>query len=269
MNAKLKRRKVPTAVAAAVAAAGLGLLLGGCFDVEESVSLERDLSGKAAFNMTIDMEPMVYFMASLQHSMSGQPGDATPAEVETVRKSMVTKKDTAKAPDPTEIKAELAKSLPPGVKVLSTSVDDRGTKVAFHMEMGFDDVHKLSQVQLPKQSSAGGPQGPNPYEQPFSTFKVVDEGHTLLVTMTAADPETKVKEAAGQAAPPGAPPDDAMMKAVTSAFQNARFAFRLDSPFEVVETNATRRDGHTLYWEWKGVEGAANAPRNLMVRFKK
>jgi hypothetical protein len=271
MNAILKRRAVPALVAAA--ASGLALLLCGCFDVEESVSLQRDLSGKAAFSMTINMEPMVQFVATMQHSMSGQTGDPTPAELDEVRKGMATKKDGSKQPSPAELKAEIEKKLPPGVKVLSAGVDDQATKIVFRFELGFDDVRKLSEVQLPSNPSsssnaaAGGQPAPNPYEQPFSGLKVVDEGHTLLVTMTAANPETKIKEAAGGQAGPGGGADVNNM--ITAAFKDARFAFRLDSPFEVVETNATRRDGKVLYWEIKGVEGAANAPRNMMVRFKK
>ncbi|HEV3076962.1 MAG TPA: hypothetical protein VHB47_21245, partial [Thermoanaerobaculia bacterium] len=69
-----------------MAAGAAGVVLAGCFDVEQSVSLKRDLSGTAGFNMTVDLEPMIAFMASMQHSMEGKPGDPTPAEIEAARR---------------------------------------------------------------------------------------------------------------------------------------------------------------------------------------
>src|SRR5258708_36934206 len=70
-----------------MAAGAAGLALAGCFDVEQSVSLRRDLSRTAGFNMTVDLEPMIAFMAGMQHSMAGKPGDPTSAEIEADRKS--------------------------------------------------------------------------------------------------------------------------------------------------------------------------------------
>ena len=34
-------------------------LVTGCFDIEQSITLERNLSGQAAFSMKVDMEPIV------------------------------------------------------------------------------------------------------------------------------------------------------------------------------------------------------------------
>jgi hypothetical protein len=68
----------------------------------------------------------------------------------------------------------------------------------------------------------------------------------------------------GQAA---ASPD--MQKQFAAAFQKARFAFRLDTPFQVFETNATRREGHTLYWEIKASDANPKLPQTMMARFKK
>ncbi|HYL06455.1 MAG TPA: hypothetical protein VE075_10470 [Thermoanaerobaculia bacterium] len=255
-----------------VAAGAVGVALGGCFDVEQSVSLRRDLSGTAGFNMTVDLEPMIAFMAAMQHSMSGKAGDPTPEELEAARKDFLAKQKSEepgkKQKDAAAEKAQLEKSLPPGIKLLSSSFEDHGTKVSARFEVGFDDVHKLAQIKVPSKSGQGqgqGPAGSNPYEDPFSQLKVVDEGKTLLVTFGSVNPAARMQEQAGKDA--AANPE--MTKTIEAAFKSARFAFRLETPFDVVETNATRRDGHTLYWEVKVSDPNAQMPPTLMARFKK
>ena len=260
----MKKRLVLTMAAGAVA----GVALGGCFDVEQSVSLRRDLSGTAGFNMTVDLEPMIVFMAAMQHSMSGKAGDPTPEELEAARKDFLAKQkseDPAKRQqDVAAQKAQLEKSMPPGIKLLGSSFEDRGTKVTARFEVGFDDVRKLAQIKLPDKSGQGQP-GANPYEDPFSQLKVVDEGPTVLVTFCSVNPAARMQEQAGK----DAAQNPEMTKMIESAFKNARFAFRLETPFDVVETNATRREGHTLYWEIKASDPKAQMPPTLMARFKK
>jgi hypothetical protein len=251
-----------------MAAGAVGVALLGCFDVEQSVSLRRDLSGTAGFNMTVDLEPMILFMAGMQHSMAGKPGDPTPEEIEAARKDFLAKQKNEepakKQQDLASEKAQLEKSLPPGIKLLASSFEDQGTKVSARFQVGFDDVRKLAQIKLPEK---GGQEksGSNPYEDPFSQLKVVDEGPTLLVTFGSVNPAARVKEQAGS----DTSQNPEMTKAIETAFKNARFAFRLETPFEVVETNATRRDGRTLYWEIRAADPNAKMPQTLMARFKK
>jgi hypothetical protein len=251
------------------------LLLAGCFDVEQSLSLQRDLSGKAGFSMAVDLEPMVVIMASMQRSMAGKTGEPTPAEIEQGRKEFLEqqKKDdpAKKQQEVAEQKAQFERSLPPGVKLLSSSVDDQGLKLVARFEFGFDDVRKLARIKMPEKSGEGP--GKNPYQEPFAGLKVVDEGSTLLVTLGGVDPASPMKNhgdpsgQGGQGAQGAQSPE--MQKALLTAFQKARFAFRLDSPLEVVATNATRRDGHTLYWEIRASDPGANLPQTLMARLKK
>ncbi|HLX06480.1 MAG TPA: hypothetical protein VKY89_01320 [Thermoanaerobaculia bacterium] len=259
----MKRHLVLTLAAVAAAIA-----LVGCFDVEQSVSLQRDLSGTASFSMTIDLEPMIVFMVSMQHSMSGKEGEPTPAEIDQARKSFLEqqKKDPAKQKQETAAQqAQLEQTLPAGVKLLSSSVEDHGTKVAVRCQFGFDDVRKLAKIKLPEKGGAGQP-GKNPFSDPFSSLQITDEGPTLLLTIGGGSPAARLQE---QAAKDGAAATPEMSKALEGAFKGARFAFRLDSPFEVVETNATRRDGRTLYWEVRATDPNATLPQTLTARLKK
>lgn len=257
-----------------MAAGAAGVVLAGCFDVEQSVSLHRDLSGTATFNMTVDLEPMIAFMAGMQHSMTGKAGDPTPAEIEASRRDFLAKQKSENAgkmqQDLAAQKETLAKSLPPGVQLLSGSVDDQGTKITARFQFGFDDVHKLAQIKLPEKGGGQGQAGSNPYEDPFSQLKVIDEGPTLLVTFGSVNPAARLQEQAGQAGMAGKDGGNPeMTKMFEAAFKSARFAFRFESPFEVVETNATRRDGRTLYWEVKAADPDAKMPPTLMARLKK
>jgi hypothetical protein len=259
-----------TRIAVAAVLAALAVLAGGCFDVEETVSLQRDLSGKASFSMKIDMEPMVEIMAGMQHSMSGKPGPATPEEIAEARRQLLAK-EKSDAADPAKKQAELQqaraeaeKQLPAGVKLLAMSIDDEGLKMGARAEFSFDDVHKLAQLNLPQKGggAAGGSDG-NPYQAPFGGLKVVDEGATLLVTLSGADPKSRLQEIKGKIPEPG------MQDQIAAAFKGARFAFRLESPFEVVKTNATRREGKVLIWEVSATDPAAQLPETLSARFKK
>ena len=208
----------------------------------------------------------------MQHSMSGKEGQATPEEIAAARDQLLAK-EKSEASDPAKKKAELEqaraeaeKQLPAGVKLLGMAMDDQGLQMHANAQFGFDDVHKLAQLKLKSKKGAGAGEGApndNPYESPFDGLKVVDEGKTILVTITGADPKSRLRDIKGQM------PSPDMQPQLDAAFKTARFVFRLDAPFEVVTTNATRRDGKTLVWEVKATDAAAQLPDPMMVRFKK
>ena len=261
----MNRSRVLASVAGAAA-----LLLGGCIDVEQSLVLRRDLSGIAGFSMTVDLEPMMVFMAGMQRELTGKTGDPAPEEIDAVRKSFL---DQRQAEDPgkkqqevASQKEQLAMSLPEGIQLLSATIEEKGTKMSTQLQFGFDDVAKLAQVRLPEKGGEGRP-GANPYADPFSSLKVVDEGPTLLVTLGRVDATARILEQAGTPGKDGARPE--LPKAVETALQSMRFAFRLETPFQVAETNATRRDGNTLYWEIKASDAKAEAPPTMTARLRK
>jgi hypothetical protein len=231
--------------------AAAALLLVGCFDIEQSMSLEKNLSGTAGFSMTVDFAPMALMMLNMQREMAGLKGPPTPAEIEKAQKEfLASKKDKSPADDFKAKRAEFEKSLPPGVQLLDGGAEDEGLKMRVHTRFRFDNVAKLGQIHFTKEgeqpTGAGGPGGPkNPYDSPFNGLKVTDEGKTVLLTSAAVDPLKNPDHAAG--APDVAPE---LKQQMAEAFKGMRVAFKLDTPMEVVESNATRRAGHTLYWEY-------------------
>jgi hypothetical protein len=242
--------------------------LAGCFDIEQSVTLNRDLSGKAGFTMTVNMEPMVLFMANMQRGMQGKTGDATPAEIADAKKEFLAQKKTKDDAGKFEAqKAEAVKHLPPGVQLLEANMDDQGMKMVVHMLFGFDDISKLSAINFEDKAGAKGAGPKNPMSQPFAGLRVKDEGTTILLTGEAMDPVAKQK-----AETPDLTPE--MKTQMEAAFKGFRIAWKVDAPFDVVESNATRRSGRTLYWEYdlpalEKLASEKKSPEALRVRFKK
>jgi hypothetical protein len=88
-------------------------VLTGCFDVEQALTLQKDLSGEAGFSMTVDMEPMMMFMVRMQREMAGQEGEPTAAEIAKAREEFLASRKTEKGQDPMAQKAEVEKSPRP------------------------------------------------------------------------------------------------------------------------------------------------------------
>jgi hypothetical protein len=237
--------------------------LGGCFDLEESVKLERNLSGTATYRMTVDGGQVADAQADRLHAESGRPGAATKEERAAQRAEMAPHGDTGKPVEyvgNSSSQAMFASDLPAGVQLVDWTDSQHDLKMISGFKVRFDEALHLAKVALPP-SVAGGMTG-SP-DQPFLGLKVVDEGPTLLVTL--ADARESVGAERG-AAPASDPELDAL-------FKNAHFLFRFESPFDVVETNATRREGRTLIWEYRGAALiaalSANPPTVLQARLKK
>jgi hypothetical protein len=223
------------------------VFVAGCFDVEQSMTLNKDLSGQAGFAMTVNMEPMVMMMLRMQREMAGTQGDPTAAEIAKAKSDFLAQRKEKSASDDFKAKrADFEKNLPPGVQLIDGGVDDQGLKMLAHFHFRFDNVAKLGQIQFAEDKGQQQPGPKNPFEQPFGGIRVVDEGKTVLLTGVAVNPIDKQAEA--QQGGPELPPE--AKQQMEEAFKGFRVAFKLDTPMEVVESNATRREGHTLYWEY-------------------
>ena len=83
-----------------VAAVVLGLAAfatSACLQVEQTLTLERDLSGKAGFAMNLDMESLVPIMATLKKSTDGKGGVPTAADLAEARKELLTSQKSEKS----------------------------------------------------------------------------------------------------------------------------------------------------------------------------
>jgi len=236
----------------------LSLCAFSCFDIEQSIVLNKDMSGKAGFRMAIDFEPMILIMAQMEREMSGKKGTPTKEELAKAKADFLkSKKEEKSSGDFETERKNLNSKLPKGVKLLSADAKQEEMKMITSFTFGFDNPAALASIEFPKDEKAAGadPTKKNVVDKPFSGLTVKDEGRTVIIRGTPVDPMSGVKEGAKSQAPAadGAKPDpqmEEMGKMIEGAMKGLRVAWRIEAPFKVVETNATRREGNALIWEY-------------------
>jgi hypothetical protein len=219
------------------------LLLAGCFEIDQSIHLQKDLSGTADFHLGIDFEPMVVIMAQFGREMEGKKGPISAAELAKAKaefkKSMKSEKSS-----PDLDRAELAKSLPKGVELLDFQAKEQEFGIATDMKFAFDKIQSLIGVKLPSKEGAD-PTQKNVIDTPFEGLEIVEKGDTITIRTKATNPAKDVEKEAEKS---GAPPNPEMEKMMKDAFKKLRVSYRITTPFKVVSHNATRVEGNTLVW---------------------
>lgn len=226
----------------------LALFLAGCFEIEQSLDLKKDLSGTAGFRIGIDFEPMVTIMTVIKREMEGKEGPPTAEELAEARKEFLEQssgEEETGTPSPEE-RAAIDASLPDGVRVGDMSVERMGLGIRTGFVFLFDQLSKLSELELPSKEGEG-PDQKTVIKKPFEGLAVVDDGKTILITAALQDPRDSVEDEAKQGPGEIDPETEAMMR---DAFKGLKISYRINAPFDVIETNATRRDGTTLFWEY-------------------
>ena len=244
-------------------------LLAGCFEVEQSINLEKDLSGTADFHLGVDLEPMIVVMAQFAHEMEGKKGPLTAEELAKAKADFKKSQKTTTTEDKPS-SDEVAKSLPDGVKLLGFNVTEREFGMATDFRFGFDRLSSLVGVKLPSKSG-GDPTQKSVIDSPFEGLEIAEKGDTFTIRSKAQNPVDNVKAEASDA-----PKLDAdTEKMVRDAFAKMRVVYRITAPFTVVSHNATRREGNTLVWEYdmKRFEEMAKSGRvddmQLRVTYKR
>lgn len=251
---------------AVVVLVGVALATTGCLDVEESMTLNRNMSGQAGFAMNVDGEPLVPLMASMQRQMAGKSGPPTASDLAAARAAML--KEANPQEDFEKEKQEMEQHLPAGVKLLKATLQTTGLKSAIETQFSFENAAALEKI-LFDQPDAGQGGGPgNPVSQPFDGLRIVDDGQTILITSNVLDPAASARNQAQQM-----PMDPAMQKQFAALLSGMHVAFRITAPFTIVEQNATRQEGNTLIWEFDGAHLQSMTPAQLSqgirVRYRK
>jgi hypothetical protein len=226
------------------------LLLTGCFQIDNAITLKNDLSGTADFHLGVDMEPMVLIMAQVGRSMEGKTGPVPPEELAKAKadfkksaKKNAAKADTGEKPK----KEDIEKGLPPGVKLLSFDAKEQDFGVDTYFKFGFEKLSQLIGVKLPS-SKSEDPTKKSVIDTPFEGLELVEKGDTITIRTKPQNPTEKVQDEAKEGGGPKMDPDtEKMMK---DAFSKMRVTYRITAPFKVVSSNATRQEGQTLIWEY-------------------
>jgi hypothetical protein len=232
-----------------LAPALFALFATGCFEVEQSINLNRDMSGTANFKLGIDMEPMVIIMAKIQKEMGGDKSPLTKAEIAAAKADF--KKNEKKSTEKPDPRKEAEGGLPPGVKLLDASVTEKEFGVTTNMKFSFDKLSSLVGVKLGSKKEGAEPADPTKksiIDSPFQGLEISETSRTISIHTKPQNPAEKVKsQADAQGGPKMDPETEKMMN---DAFKNLRVAWKITAPFEVASTNATRREGNTLIWEY-------------------
>jgi hypothetical protein len=220
------------------------LLLAGCFEVDESINLNKDLSGTADFHLGVDLEPMIVVMAQFGREMEGKTGPMTAAELAKAKAEFKkSQKSDNKKDEPS--RADLEKDLPEGVKLLSYGTTEREFGMDTKVRFAFDKLSRLVGVKMPSKGG-GDPTKKNVIDSPFEGLELSEKGDTITIRTKPQNPTETVKEQAADAPKL----DAATEKLVKDAFGKMRVSYRITAPFTVVSHNATRREGNTLVWEY-------------------
>jgi hypothetical protein len=228
----------------------LALFGTGCFEVEQSIELKRDLSGTANFKLGIDMEPMITIMAKMQKEMSGDKSPLTAAEIAAAKADFKKQQKTSTSTETADPRKQTEGGLPPGVKLLDASVQEKEFGVTTNMKFAFDKLSSLVGVKLGTKKEGGAP--PDPTKQsvldsPFQGLEISETAKTITIHTKPQNPADKVKSEASEQGPKLDADTEKMMN---DAFKNLRVAWKITAPFEVVSSNATRKEGKTLIWEY-------------------
>ncbi len=242
-------------------ATGCVLLLTGCFDIEVGVKLERDLSGTATMDMTIDMEPMAYVMAAMEKSFSGEEGAPTAEEIAAARAELLAETQDEEKFDIEELRQEAEADLPEGITLVDAAQSSEGLKQNIKIILGFDDVSRLDEISFDDPEQSGDPTEQNPLEKPFEGLRFVDEGDSYLLESDPINPYEDQVES-GQIPMGGE-------EMIARIFENLRFVFSFETPFDVIEHNATRVEGRKLIWEYKLTELSGSEVGSIRARFRK
>lgn len=236
------------------------LMLAGCLDMEYGIVLDRDLSGTSTLEMNVDMGKIAYAMAAMQQAFSDEEGPPTEEQIEAMRQELLQDIEGEEGDDgfdEAELRAEIEPDLPDGVEFLSADYSRDGLQMMFRFSFAFDDVESLNRLHIAMGEDEGAPVDVEE-PRPFESLQIIDEGETILVKNEPINPLDMEDEESDFLSEP-------MME---SLLQGLRVAFRIEGPFEVVEHNATRVDGRTLYWEYT-FESLQGEPEGIFVRYRR
>lgn len=250
MSSRRLGRLVTAAVASLVA-----VFASGCLTMEERLTINRDMSGRARLNMTMDVGAMMNIFAQ---QLGERSGGAPPG----VDMAAMMQQEIKQELGDGLIDVEAAKKgLPAGVALANATqtFDDMKLTMAFDFQLS--DMRKLSEIVLPTKEdilpAPGALGGPKTPMKPFDDFQIIDDGATILI---ATKPPAANSQTPADAATPASPPETStmsetilkmqMMSMMSDILKGMKMSCAIESTMTVVESNSTTGNG-ALVWEMK------------------
>jgi len=228
--------------------------LTGCFQMDYVITLDDDLSGEAMLDVAIDLDDMAYVIASIQRGFAGDEGSPTDEEVAAAREELLEQVESGALAEE-NLRDEIEPDLPPGVTLLDASRSSDGLRTEIAIRLAFDHISSLDELDL------GPDTGPGADTEPFGRIEIIDEGDTFVLRTRPMNPVEQAREEEGMLG--GSP------SLVETMFGNLRIDFALDAPFEIVDHNATGRDGSRLTWTYDYEALSNGEDSGIFVRYRR
>jgi len=229
-----------------VLAVGLALLAAGCMKFEYGIELEKDLSGTASLDMEIDYDKIARATAMIQNAMMGREGPLTDEQIKTAREELMAQMEEDDQLSEESLDTSVTEDLPEGVRLVSVKSSRDGLVQRVNMKLAFDHVDRLRDLEM---SGGDGPGG-GEKQEPFAGLQITEEGDELVIRNEPMNPIEDLE-------------DSPMLGGdqLEEMLEGFAVTFRLTTPFDVVESNATETDGNTLVWRFdlealRGGEGS-------------
>ncbi len=166
---------------------GCAIALAGCFDIEQEIVLEPDLSGTASLRMRIGKEPMVYYIAMKSKQSVGGSGEPTAEELQATRDQLLAKQEQEGDFDVEDFKGMQCCPLPEGIRIRDVQFSRQGLQLSYAVDFEFARFEDIVAIRLLGTAQADPNRG-NPLARPFGKLRLVDDGETLLVTSELINP---------------------------------------------------------------------------------
>lgn len=225
-----------------------------CFQIEYGLTLERDLSGRADLDVTVDLERMAYGVAYFQRGLQGEEGPPLAAEVDAARTEIRAQMEDGALREES-LREQVAADLPRGIEVIDAVQRRDGMKLGVEIALRFDHIGRLRRMDLAPGATAGSD------SRPFGGLELAEEGSTLVLRNEPVDPLTQAEQNVGMI--------EGGEGLVDAMFRDMRIAFSIGTPFEVIEHNATRREGDRLFWIYDYETMKRGGPQSIYARFRK
>lgn len=237
--------------------AAAALLTAGCVQIDYGIALERDLSGTSDLEMTIDLDRVAYASAAVQAAFTNDGGAPTQEQIEEARDDLMSDIEADEDDfDEAELRAEIEEDLPDGMSVRYARQRRDGLKHRVELGFAFDHVDRLREMRMKDDDGEGefGFEG----SAPFEGLEILQEGDEIVVRNEPIDPIEDVSS-------------DGMLSEdiVEGLLKDLRVTFRLETPFRVVEHNATRVEGGTLIWVFDYERLKSDEPGGIYARLRR
>lgn len=235
---------------------GLAMLATGCMQVEYGIVLDDDLSGTAHMDLAVDLDRVARTTASVKAAFEGT-GEPTEEQIEEARDEILAELDLEDSFDAASLRAEIEPDLPDGVRLIGVEEAQDGLKRRVRMDFAFDHVDRLREFDTGS-DRFGEAGADHDGSRPFEGLEIIEKDGEIIVRNDPIDPIDEIE-------------DNPFVSGgmIDNMLQDLSVTFRLETPFDVLEHNATRSEGRALVWVFDWERLRQDEPVGIFARLRR